>query len=134
MLDIQHVDVQTTYEGTCQSNCDYSCYETSSNYDDYDTPYEDFFEFFLGEDFFGDGFFGFDGDFFDEDGIEEGTRAGAVASIASLAALTPPPLAMFPPLGLPQPLGLQPGSLNVLGGGALPTAAVTVSLNISENL
>ena len=41
---------------------------------------------------------------------------------------------MFPPVGLPQPVGLQPGTLNIVqpgtslaGGGALPAAALTVS-------
>ena len=74
---------------------------------------------------------GFDGNFFDEDGPAEAARASF--GLASLAAITPPPLAMFPPLGLPQPLGFQPGTANilqqsssVLGGGAVPTAALTV--------
>ena len=71
---------------------------------------------------------GFDGNFFDEDGPAEAARASI--GLTSLAAITPPPLAMFPPLGLPQPLGFQPGTANILegglGGGALPTAALTV--------
>ena len=42
-----------------------------------------------------------------------------------MAALSPPPLPMFPPSGLPQP-GV-PGQPSVFGGGgAVPTAAVTV--------
>ena len=69
------------------------------------------------------------------------TGAAATTGAASLAALAPPPLAMFPPSGLPQPQGFQPGTFNLaqsttslIGGGALPSAALTVIFtdNINE--
>ena len=63
-----------------------------------------------------------------------GGQAGAAATgVAALAALAPPPLPMFPPSLLPQPTAIQPGVSNVVsaagspvGGGALPSAAITV--------
>ena len=94
-------------------------------------------EFF--DDFRDDIFELFDGNPFDGDGPGTATTVstGSVG-IATLATFTPPPLAMFPPVGLPQPLGLQPGTLNVVqpgtslaGGGVLPTAAITVN---TENI
>lgn len=48
----------------------------------------------------------------------------AVAAITAVAALTPPPLMMFPPQGVPQPGGAGVGGG---GGGALPSAALSVS-------
>ena len=47
----------------------------------------------------------------------------AVAAITAIAALTPPPLTMFPPQGVPQPGGAGIGGG---GGGALPSAALSV--------
>ena len=78
--------------------------------------------------------FGFDGDIFDEDGPPAAATVSTGSfGIATIATFTPPPLGMFPPVGLPQPLGLQPGTLNIVqpgtslaGGGVLPTAALTV--------
>ena len=54
---------------------------------------------------------------------------GAIASVGVLAvaALVPPPLPMFPPLGVPQPLAIQGGITQIAGGGVLPSAALTVS-------
>ena len=61
------------------------------------------------------------------------TGAAATAGITSLAGVAPAPLPMFPPSGLPQPQGFQPGTFNLaqsttslIGGGALPSAALTV--------
>ena len=61
------------------------------------------------------------------------TGAAATAGAASLAGVAPAPLPMFPPSGLPQPQGFQPGTFNLaqsttslIGGGALPSAALTV--------
>ena len=68
------------------------------------------------------------------------TGAAATTGAASLAAVAPPPLAMFPPSGLPQPQGFQPGTFNLaqsttslIGGGALPSAALTVIFNDNIN-
>ena len=62
------------------------------------------------------------------------TGAAATAGITSLAGVAPAPLPMFPPSGLPQPQGFQPGTFNLaqsttslIGGGALPSAALTVN-------
>ena len=49
--------------------------------------------------------------------LEEG--AIVAAGVLALAAFTFPPLPMFPPQGLPQP--------QAIGGGTLPTVALTVS-------
>ena len=46
--------------------------------------------------------------------------AMATASVAAAAALTPPPINMFPPQGAP-----QPGSVSA-GGGTTPTVALSV--------
>ena len=61
--------------------------------------------------------------------VETLLEEGAIASVGVLAvaALVPPPLPMFPPLGLPQPVALQGGITQVAGGGVLPSAALTVS-------
>lgn len=66
------------------------------------------------------------------------TGAAATAGITSLAGVAPAPLPMFPPSGLPQPQGFQPGTFNLaqsttslIGGGALPSAALTV---IAKNI
>ena len=61
--------------------------------------------------------------------VETLLEEGAIASLGVLAvtALVPPPLPMFPPLGLPQPVALQGGITQVAGGGFLPSAALTVS-------
>ena len=61
--------------------------------------------------------------------VETLLEEGAIASVSVLAvaALVPPPLPMFPPLGLPQPVALQGGITQVAGGGVLPSAALTVS-------
>ena len=81
-----------------------------------------------------------------------GRRGAAALGVLSIASVVPAPLPIFPPLGLPAPLpfspplglpspvGIQPGPIagqpNILasiqsgnslaGGGALPTAALTV--------
>ena len=57
--------------------------------------------------------------------LEEGAIASA--GVLAVAALVPPPLPMFPPLGLPQPVAFQGGITQVAGGGVLPSAALTVS-------
>ena len=69
-----------------------------------------------------------------EDDFPGGSGGAAVAGVGSIAALTPPPLSLFPPSGLPQPQALQPGTFNLaqssaasIGGGALPTSALAVS-------
>ena len=46
--------------------------------------------------------------------------AAAIAALIALVAISPPPLAMFPPQGVP-----QPGAVSE-GGGALPASALTV--------
>ena len=69
-----------------------------------------------------------------------GGRAG-FAAFATLGAAVPPPLPMFPPIGLPQPLGLQPNAISAIpspsalagGGGAVPAAALTVR-HMNKNL
>ena len=65
------------------------------------------------------------------------TGAAATAGITSLAGVAPAPLPMFPPSGLPQPQAFQPGTFNLaqsttslIGGGALPSAALTVIAKI----
>ena len=50
-----------------------------------------------------------------------GQTGATTVGVVALAALAPPPLVMFPPLGVP-----QPGALSG-GGGALPAAALSVS-------
>ena len=58
-----------------------------------------------------------------EDVFEFLTENGPIiASITAIAALTPPPLSMFPPQGVPQPGG--PGT----GGGSLPSSALSVRI------
>ena len=59
--------------------------------------------------------------------VETLLEEGAIASVGVLAvaSLVPPPLPMFPPLGLPQPVA--GGITQVAGGGVLPSAALTVS-------
>ena len=134
--------VSTAQPGYQLTKCENECYDQCDIRDERnpdDFAFEEFFETFLGEAFFDDFrddiFELFDGNPFDGDG--PGTAAtvstGSVG-IATLATFTPPPLAMFPPVGLPQPVGLQPGTLNIVqpgtslaGGGALPAAALTVS-------
>ena len=61
--------------------------------------------------------------------VETLIEEGAIASVGLLAvaALVPPPLPMFPPLGLPQPLAFHGGITQAAGGGVLPSAALTVS-------
>ena len=57
------------------------------------------------------------------------TAAAVVAATApiALAAVSPPPLAMFPPQGLPQPTASgAPVGGGGGGGGILPSSAVTV--------
>ena len=57
--------------------------------------------------------------------------AAAVTAPVALAAITPPPLQLFPPQGLPQPTATgAPPAGGVGGGGALPSSAITVSLDI----
>ena len=51
----------------------------------------------------------------------------AATAILALASITAPPLPLFPPQGLPQPLNLQGGIAQATGGGILPTVALTVS-------
>ncbi len=51
-------------------------------------------------------------------------NAPAIGAVSALAALTPPPLPMFPPQGLPQPGGI--GAPGGGGGGILPAAALSV--------
>ena len=66
--------------------------------------------------------------------VETLLEEGAIASVGVLAvaALVPPPLPMFPPLGLPQPIGFQDGiTMAVFQGtieaGVLPSTALTVN-------
>ena len=57
------------------------------------------------------------------------------ATFAALGAAVPPPLPMFPPIGLPQPVGVESNLISSIqtpnsllgGGGAIPAAALTVS-------
>ena len=55
-------------------------------------------------------------------------NAPAIATVSALVALTPPPLPMFPPQGLPQPGGIgAPGAApGGGGGGILPASALSV--------
>ena len=57
--------------------------------------------------------------------LEQLVAVSAAALV--FAALAPPALPMFPPQGLPQPVGLQGDIAQVTGGGILPAAALTVS-------
>ena len=51
----------------------------------------------------------------------------AATAILAFASITVPPLPLFPPQGLPQPLNLQVGITQATGGGILPSVALTVS-------
>ena len=66
--------------------------------------------------------------------VETLLEEGAIASVGVLAvaALVPPPLPMFPPLGLPQPIALQDGITRAvfqgtIEAGVLPSTALTVN-------
>ena len=65
--------------------------------------------------------------------FQNNTAPAAIAtvgvSIIGLTALSPPPLAMFPPQGLPQPgAGGLSGGGSAGGGGTVPTVALQVLL------
>ena len=135
---VNNDNVRPVNNDKCLANCLNICYEREDNdEDDPDTALqylvETYFEPVFGDDFYEEPF-GLDGNLFDEDGYQEAaTVTAGTFGVASLVSLSPPPLVMFPPLGLPQPLGLQPGTFNLLqegsiltGGGALPTAAIAV--------
>jgi hypothetical protein len=57
-----------------------------------------------------------------------------IAVITALVALTPPPLPLFPPQGLPQPSVIGAGGINRrsnsvirgVGGGVIPASAIEV--------
>ena len=59
--------------------------------------------------------------------------AAAVSAPIALAAVSPPPLPMFPPQGLPQPtVNGAPTGGGAGGGGTLPSSAITVRQDISN--
>ena len=69
-----------------------------------------------------------------EEEVETLLEEGAIASagVLAVAALLPPPLPMFPPLGLPQPIAFQDGITRVvfqgtIEAGVLPSTALTVN-------
>ena len=61
---------------------------------------------------------------------EYGPTIAQTVAAAAIFAISPPPLPLFPPQGLP-----QPGSLSG-GGGALPSIAIGVrtEININQNV
>ena len=65
--------------------------------------------------------------------LEEGTIASV--GVLAVATLLPPPLPMFPPLGLPQPIAFQDGITRAvfqgtIEAGVLPQTILTVSISL----